>query len=927
MSSTVAHILHLEDSELDAELVRERLQQSGLSLEIELVSRRKDFIARLQSKPYDLILSDYYVPTFEGLAALDLAREHQPNTPFIFISGAMGEEFAVETLKRGATDYILKQRLTRLPAAVERALAEALERTQRRKAEERASVILESMTEMFIALDTEWRFFYVNAACERVLGKRRDELLGKSIWTEYPALADTPLESEARRVLREQVTAELEQHYAPCDKWFDVKAYPAEGGGLCLQARDVTAAKRTAEDLQVTEQRLKFALKAGRMGTWDLNLESMDLVCSDQCKANYGRGPAEPFTYSDLRKAILPEDEQHWLQIVNDAIARSADFDVEYRARWPNGEIRWLHVRGSCSADASGKVIDVSGISFDITERKQVEQDLARLLADEKNHTALLERVAHASRSMNAVLSAASIARIVTEESRTILNARTCATSFTKPEDGTQEIHAIASAGADGNPAHPDTALAFDAELAAEVGRNNTPGRRTDDKPESGRLLRLAVPLIGHGGKNLGVIQLAKKDDQDFSSGDEAVVMQLAAIAAVGIENARLYELLREQDKRKDEFLATLAHELRNPLAPVRNGLQILKIAGNSEAGHKTREMMERQIGHMVRLIDDLMDVSRITRGRVELRKERVGLRSVIDSALEASRPHIDKAGHALTVRVPSELTLHADPTRIAQVIANLLNNAAKYTPEGGHITLTAERDGHHVLIRVSDTGVGIPTEMLPRVFDMFTQVGRTLERSQGGLGIGLTLVRRLVEMHGGTVEVESPGPEQGTTFTVRLPLSGNEAPVRLAHADLNPASQGTLRILVVDDNVDGAESLAMLLGISGHLVKTAHTGPDAIVAVRGFKPEVLFLDIGLSEMDGYEVAERLHEEYGAACPILVALTGWGSDEDRRRSKQAGFDHHLTKPVDAAHIQRLLGDLIALFRSRRQARPVEVGAH
>ena len=469
----------------------------------------------------------------------------------------------------------------------------------------------------------------------------------------------------------------------------------------------------------------------------------------------------------------------------------------------------------------------------------------------------------------------------------------------------------------------------LDVELATSTSRDKRPRRiaAPSSHDDEERCARLAAPLVGHGGKVLGVVQLAGKEAQPdeerdpsadgapagFTSRDEAILMQLAAVAAVGIENARLYELLREQDKRKDEFLATLAHELRNPLAPVRNGLQILKLGGPPEQLRRVREMMERQLGHMVRLIDDLLDVSRITRGRVELRKERVGLQAVVDSALEVSRALIDSSGHALTVQVVPGLFLSADPTRMAQVIANLLNNAAKYTPRGGHITLTAEREGEAAILRVRDTGMGIPADMLPRVFDMFTQVGRTLERSQGGLGIGLTLVRRLVEMHGGTVEVESPGPDLGTTFTVRLPLAEEDEHTR--HAPIARAAEpapGTLRVLVVDDNTDGAESLAMLLRLSGHQTRTAHTGPDGLAAARAFRPDIVFLDIGLPGMSGYEVAEQLRTEYGTKGPVLIALTGWGSEGDRRRSREVGIDHHLTKPVDAQRIQGLIDGLLAL---------------
>ena len=796
---TMARVLHLEDSDLDAELVKDRLERSGLAVTIELACTRRDFTARLQSQPYDLILSDYQLPAFTGLAALELARTHQPDTPFVFVSGTMGEEFAIETLKQGATDYVLKQNLARLPAAVERAIADAHARRERRLAEERA-----------------------------------------------------------------------------------------------------------ARDLRASETRLMYALKAGRMGTWDFDVTTYVLTTSETCRESYGRSPQDPFTFTDLSDAIHPEDQPRWMQIVQQAVDRAGDFEIEYRVRWPDGALHWVHVRGGCTAAVDGRATALSGVSFDITARKQNEQDFARLLADEKRHTALLEQVAIASRSVNAVLSADNIVRVVAEEARSIIGAELAATALVG-EDGAPQIRAVARTSGPVTPA-PGTATGPDRDLMAAVCRDGRPLRLGRDSVGRGRL---AVPLIGPGGKSLGAVQLVARDGAQFTSRDEAVAIQLAAIAAVGLENARLYELVREQDKRKDEFLATLAHELRNPLAPVRHGLYLLKVVGDGEQGQKIQDMMERQLGHMVRLIDDLMDVSRITRGRVELRKERVELRTVVDSALEVSRRLVETAGHTLTVRVPSGLHLEADPTRIAQVIENLLNNAAKYTPNGGRITLSAETEGPMLVVRVADTGVGIPLEMQRRVFDMFTQIGRTLERAQGGLGIGLTLVRRLVEMHGGTVEVESPGPGAGSTFIVRLPAAAAVQPAPAQPAPGPGTAAAGLRLLIVDDSIDGAESLSLLLQIGGHETTMAHSGPDALTAAAAFRPDVVFLDIGLPGMDGYEVAKSLRATDAHKGTILVALTGWGSESDRRRSKEAGFDHHLTKPVDVSYITRLLAELSA----------------
>ena len=384
-------------------------------------------------------------------------------------------------------------------------------------------------------------------------------------------------------------------------------------------------------------------------------------------------------------------------------------------------------------------------------------------------------------------------------------------------------------------------------------------------------------------------------------------------IASVAIENARLVDSLREADRRKDEFLATMAHELRNPLAPIRNGLQIMRLTGTSgAAAEQVRTMMERQLTQLMRLVDDLLDVSRITRGRVELRKEWVELAAVMQSAVETSRPLIEAARHELSVTLPPEpIHLDADLTRLAQVFSNLLNNAAKYTEQGGHIWLTAERHGGEVVVKVRDSGLGIPADMLPKIFEMFTQVDHNQERAQGGLGIGLSLVQRLVEMHEGSVEAHSEGPGRGSEFTVRLPVAR-------VSASLQPPPKGEgektiapvkRRILVVDDNQDAADSLSKLLSLTGMEVRTAYDGLEAVEAAAAFHPDVILLDIGLPKLNGYEVARRIREQPWGKDIVLVALTGWGQEEDRRRSQGAGFNAHLVKPVDFVALQQFLAAL------------------
>jgi PAS domain S-box-containing protein len=366
-------------------------------------------------------------------------------------------------------------------------------------------------------------------------------------------------------------------------------------------------------------------------------------------------------------------------------------------------------------------------------------------------------------------------------------------------------------------------------------------------------------------------------------------------------EQRRAQEALNQAARRKDEFLAMLGHELRNPLAPIRTAVEILRMAKPDGPEYRlAREVIERQVRHMARLVDDLLDVSRISRGKIRLEKRRVALAVVLASAVEAARPRIDARGHELTMCLPPEAVwLEADAVRLAQVFANLLNNAAKYTEEGGRIRLTAERDGADVVVRVRDSGIGITPEMLPRVFELFTQADRALGRSEGGLGVGLALVRNLVEMHGGSVKAHSEGAGKGSEFVVRLPV------LRLTNTEgggqcvaREGATGPPRRVLVVDDNLDAAETLAELLALSGHDVRTAHDGPAALEAAGRFRPEVVLLDIGLPGMDGCEVARRLRGQEGATRALLAALTGYGQEEDRLRSREAGFDTHLVKPVD-----------------------------
>jgi PAS domain S-box-containing protein len=406
-----------------------------------------------------------------------------------------------------------------------------------------------------------------------------------------------------------------------------------------------------------------------------------------------------------------------------------------------------------------------------------------------------------------------------------------------------------------------------------------------------------AAPILSDQGEILGVVMIFHD-----------IVERRNLERELSLRAARL----AEADRRKDEFLAMLAHELRNPLAPIRNALHLLGEPNvGPDALRTAREMMERQVQHMVRLVDDLLDVSRITRGKVQLRLEKVEVSSLIRRAAEAVRPHIESRRHVLEVSLPAEpVILSADPTRLDQILLNLLNNAAKFTDPGGRIALTVSREDGGVLISVRDTGIGIDRELLPRIFEPFMQGDQSLDRSQGGLGLGLTLARNLVEMHGGTLTAFSEGSGRGSELVVWLPI--RREPVASPDQEASPGEREGgrpgRRVLVVDDNRDSAESIALLAEIWGHEVRTAHDGPSALEAAASSPPEVVLLDIGLPGMDGYEVARRFREQRGEGV-VLIAMTGYGMEEDRRRSRDAGFDHHLVKPVDPEALRAFLAAL------------------
>lgn len=431
--------------------------------------------------------------------------------------------------------------------------------------------------------------------------------------------------------------------------------------------------------------------------------------------------------------------------------------------------------------------------------------------------------------------------------------------------------------------------------------------KNTDDEGTAWQDMHmaLALPIVIQGQPH-GMLFLAKRHEE-YLEDEVSLAHDFASRASVAIENVLLLERIRQADHRKDEFLAMLAHELRNPLAPIHNALQIMKMSPDRDVRGRAREAIEDQVKHMIHLVDDLMDVSRITQGKIELRYEDSSLQDVLKHAIATAQPMIEQRKHRLNVKFPDKpLWVHADTTRISQIFSNLLNNAAKYTPDQGEITLTCEEENSYAKVTVEDNGIGIPSHMLASIFELFSQVDSSLERAQGGLGIGLTLVKSLTEMHRGTIEAESNGLNRGSRFTVRLPLI--EAPAQAKPVEAAPAqaNEGKLRIMVVDDNEASAKTMGWMMELAGHTIQLANDGYSALEIAKTFNPAVVLLDIGLPGMSGYEVCKEMRKDPEMKNTLFIAQTGWGQEEHRRRSREAGFHHHLVKPVNLQTLQELL---------------------
>jgi PAS domain S-box-containing protein len=873
----------------------------GLELELVETHSGEDALRLVVEHEFAVVLLDVQMPGIDGFetASRLRGRKDTRHTPIIFLTAYDIDRGTIEkAYELGAVDFLVKPLMPAVLRAKVKGFVELLQYRQqiKRHAEQQREslrVTLASIGDAVITTDAAGRVTYLNPVAESLTGWTNEEAAGQFLPRVFHIVNERTrkaVENPVEKVIATGYIVGLANHTVliakdGTERAIDDSAAPIrdsqeEVTGVVLVFRDVTErkeAERTARFLASIVESSDDAIIGkdvnGIITSWNRAAERLFGYAADEA---VGRPIA----------MLAPPDRIDEMPGILNRIRRGErvdHFDTVRRAK--DGRLLPIALTVSPIKDEDGNIIGASKIARDISERRRTEE-------------ALREERAR----LHATLHGIGDAVIVTDAEGRVTMMNPVAQRLT----GWNEDAA--------------------GHLLAEVFRIiNEQSRQPAENPvaqvlRQGQIVGLAnhTVLIGKDGSERPIDDSAApiKNEQGQTVG---VVLVFRDVT----ERRRAEQVLKEAVRRKDEFLATLAHELRNPLAPICNALELLRHAdGKPAVMEQARGMVERQVWHMVRLVDDLLDISRITRGKLQLRKERVELAATIRSAIEAARPLVDTHGHELTVTLPPQpVYLHADPIRLAQVFSNLLTNSAKYTEKGGHVWLTAERKGSEAVIAVRDTGIGIPAEHLSHIFEMFSQLTPALERSQGGLGIGLALVRGLMELHGGTVEAHSAGPGKGSEFIVRMAVMDSPvpAPPEPAQSEKHPCGPRR-RILVVDDNRDAADSLVMMLRRMGHEASPAYDGLEALQAAAAFCPDVVLLDIGLPKMNGYEVARHIRRQPWGKVVALIAISGWGQEEDKRRALESGFDHHLTKPVEPAALEKLLA-LINPFPQPHQLEP------
>jgi PAS domain S-box-containing protein len=783
------------------------------------------------------------------------------------------------------------------------------------RSEERSRLVMDAVSESVWDVDVATGRTWISDSMRSYFGVESESVAHEDAWRKRQHPEDRArVEEEFQRVLAKggtnwQVEYRLQKPDGSYAHVLDRARIVRDASGAPV--RIVGATMDISERRQAEEVRALLAaiVESSDDAIVSKTLDGTILTWNTGAERLFGYSAAEAIGQS-ITLVIPPERRGEETAIIERIVRGQRVEHFETVRRHKSGRQLYVSLTISPIHDAAGRIIGASKVARDVTARRLADE----ILQKQSDRLRLLWESA-------AVLLTAEDPDVMMQAlfGRIAPHLQLDAYLNFAPAEGGDALELVSYGGIGDEQARSLRSLEFarSPSGAAAMEREQIVAShvQASDDPRLQMIRRCGVrayfcsPLIAEG-RLLGTLSFGSRRRDAFDPDEIEFLQTISRYVTIASQRAQLVGHLRDTDRRKDEFLATLAHELRNPLAPIRNALQIMALAEDDAANEQARSMMERQLVQMVRLIDDLLDVSRITIGKLQLRKERVDIASVLSNAVETARPLIDACGHTLHVSLsPSPVYLDADPLRLAQVFSNLLNNAAKYMDRGGRIDVEAEEKDGELRVTVRDTGRGIPAEALPRVFEMFAQVDRSLEHSHGGLGIGLTLARRLVELHGGRVEAHSEGVGRGTEMSVYLAAA--PAPVRTAGAARRKLRTHAFqfRILVADDNIDAADSLALMLRMMGNEVRTVHDGAQAVDEAEAFRPDLALLDIGMPRISGYDVARRIRAERWGARMVLVALTGWGQDEDKRLAREAGFDHHFTKPVSPANLEKLLAEL------------------
>ncbi|WP_375502253.1 response regulator [uncultured Nostoc sp.] len=910
--------LSLEDNPLDAEMVEVTLLDGGVDCELRRVETRSDFISALETDEFDLILADYALPTFDGISALKIAHNLRPDLPFIFVSASLGEELAIEALKLGATDYVLKQRMGRLVFCVQRALREAQERRERQRAE---TALHQSETRLrrvaanlpngaVFIVDHELRYLLAEGEALKNAGFISEELVGKTLWEAL----DPDLASHYEPYFRQALAGEpftLEHHSHDRDYMtHGMPLYNEQGKveAALSVSYDISDRKQAEADLRESESRLRLMIESAReYAIFTLDLDNRVTSWNSGAQRLLGYSEAEILGQTG-RIIFTPEDNEQG----------KSERELHLALTEGQAENKRWHIR------KDGSRFWGTGFVMPLRNGDNVVHGFIKIMRDETAQRQAEERfqaLYDTTSDLLATEQPLTLMHNLFSKLSTQLDLDYYYNYMVEEKDDRPMLHLKKYEGISDEAAMDIEWIEIGQHLCGLIAQEQQQlvmdQAQISSHPNAQLNRSLGVtayagqPLIVQG-RLLGTLSFASRTRTHFTPEEANLLQSTCDQMAIALERTNLLNSIQQQAEQlqranqiKDEFLAVLSHELRSPLNPILGWAKLLQKGNlNPERTTTGLEIIERNAQLQAQLINDLLDISRILQGKLSLNQMPVDLRAVITAALETV--HLAAVAKSLQIETtfsPNARTVIGDAGRLQQVVWNLLSNAVKFTPQGGQITVAFSHTDTHAQIQVTDTGIGINPDFLPYVFEHFRQQDAATTRKFGGLGLGLAIARQIVEMHGGTIAAQSPGDEQGATFTVQIPLAPrlSERP----STELSSGSIGDLTnisILVVDDETDSREFVAFVLEQAGAIVTSVASGMEALQAIEQSTPNLIVSDIGMPDMDGYMLLQQIRAQLPASQVPAIALTAYAGEFDRTQALQAGFQQHLAKPIEPAEI-------------------------